>query len=230
MRKGLFAGIVVIAALFTAGPVFSADLGTRMPVKAPPLAPAAVPVFTWTGFYLGGHVGYLWARNSIEEADIILAEGHTNGVVGGVLGGANWQTGPLVLGAEADIGWSNAHGSKLGIDESFDYNIHWTSHVRGRAGYAAFPSTLLYIAGGLAITHDTVRMLELVPPMVCGGTFTGWSIGAGIEQAFTRYISARLEYLYDNFGHKTYTMNDDTYRVGVTGNTVRGAVIFRFGP
>jgi outer membrane immunogenic protein len=88
---------------------------------------------------------------------------------------------------------------------------------------------LVYIAGGLAIAHDTVRMVELEQQMVCGGTFTGGSIGGGVEQAFTRQISGRLEYLYDDFGHKTYVMPDDTYRVGVTGSTVRGAVIFRFG-
>jgi opacity protein-like surface antigen len=103
-----------------------------MPVKALPVA-APVPVFTWTGFYLGGHVGYLWGHTNIEEREIILASGHTNGFVGGVLGGANWQTGPPVFGGEADIGWSNAHDSKLGqFDELFEYSIRWTSHVRGR--------------------------------------------------------------------------------------------------
>jgi outer membrane immunogenic protein len=227
MRKLLLAGMAG-AALLVAGSVNAADLPARMPVKAPPVVPV-VPVFTWTGFYVGGHLGYLWAHTNIEESEVILASGHTNGVVGGVLGGANWQTGPLVLGGEADIGWSNAHGSKLGqFDELFEYSIRWTSHVRGRIGYA-FGGTLVYIAGGLAIAHDTVRMVELEQQMVCGGTFTGGSIGGGVEQAFTRQISGRLEYLYDDFGHKTYVMPDDTYRVGVTGSTVRGAVIFRFG-
>jgi outer membrane immunogenic protein len=229
MKRGLLA-IAALIAPMVATPSFAADVPARMPVKAPPIV-APIPVFNWTGFYVGGHFGYLWAHNNVEEAEIIIVEGHTNGVVGGVLGGANWQIGPVVLGAEADIGWSNAHGSKLGLsDELFEYNIHWTSHVRGRLGYAVLPGTLVYVAGGLAVTHDTVRMFELLPPMVCGGTFTGGSIGGGVEQAFTRQISGRLEYLYDNFGHKTYTMADDSYRVGVTGNTVRGAVVFRFGP
>lgn len=219
---------VATVALLPAGLASAADLGTRPVYKAPPPIVAPAPVFTWTGVYLGGHFGYLWGRNSIEEAEIFSAKGHTNGVVGGVLGGANWQTGPVVLGGEADFGWSNAHGSRVVGDEAFDYDIHWTSHVRARLGYG-FSRTLVYVAGGLAVAHDTVRMLELTPTMTCGGTFTGWSIGGGVEQAFTPYISARLEYLYDDFGHKTYTMLEDTYRVGVTGSTVRGAIVFRFG-
>jgi len=156
--------------------------------------------------------------------------GPTNGVIGGVLGGGNWQTGPLVFGGEADIGWTNAHGSNLGqFGELFQYNIRWTSHVRGRIGYA-FAGTLVYVAGGLAIAKAHVQEIETCG-LACtvGGTYTGGSIGGGIEQAFTRQISGRIEYLYDDFGHKSYALGDDAYRVHITGSTVRGAVIFRFG-
>jgi outer membrane immunogenic protein len=232
MKKALFASVAV-AAMAMATPAPAADLPARMPVKAPPMV-APVPVFTWTGFYLGGHIGYLWGHTRIEEAETgaLITLGPTNGVVGGVLGGANWQTGPLVLGGEADIGWSNAHGNGVVplTAEFFQYQIRWTSHVRGRIGYA-FGGTLVYIAGGLAIASAHVQ--EIMENNICrppGGTYTGGSIGGGVEQAFTRQISGRIEYLYDNFGHKTYTMGDDAYRVGVTGQTVRGAVVFRFGP
>jgi outer membrane immunogenic protein len=220
-------GLVIVAA---AGLVASSAMAADMPVKAPVYKASPPPVSTWTGFYAGGHVGYLWGHTVIEEHELVAALGPTNGVVGGVLAGGNWQVGSLVLGAEADIGWSNAHGSNLGqTDEFFSYELHWTSHARVRIGYA-FGATLVYAAAGLATTHAIVHMLEQQQQMVCGGTFTGSSIGAGVEQAFTRQISARVEYLHDDFGHKTYAMPDDTYRVGVTGNTVRGAVVFRFVP
>ena len=232
MRKLLLASVAGVA-LAAGAPANAADLGTRMPVKAPPMV-APVPVFTWTGFYVGGHIGYLWGHTRIEEAETgaLITLGPTNGVVGGVLGGANWQIGPLVLGGEADIGWSNAHGNGAVAltPEFFQYQIRWTSHARGRVGYA-FGGTLVYIAGGLAVAHADVQeiMENTILPCRAGGTYTGGSIGGGVEQAFTRNISGRIEYLYDNFGHKTYTMGDDAYRVGVTGQTVRGAVVFRFG-
>ena len=228
MKKALLGAAALVALMVTA-PSFAADVPGRMPVKAPPLAP--VPVFTWTGFYLGGHVGYLWGHTRIEETETAGALGPTNGVVGGLLGGANWQTGPLVLGGEADIGWSNARGNGAVAltPEFFQYQIRWTSHVRGRIGYD-FNGTLVYLAGGLAIANAHVQEIETCG-LACtvGGTYTGGSIGGGIEHAFTPQISGRIEYLYDDFGHKTYTTGDDTYRVGVTGHTVRGAVVFKFG-
>ena len=52
MRKFLLA---TSAALMMAAPATAAD----MPVKSRPLPPP-VPVFSWTGFYIGGHVGGAW--------------------------------------------------------------------------------------------------------------------------------------------------------------------------
>ncbi len=43
------------AAMFVA-PALAADIAPRMPVKAPVIAPA----YNWSGFYIGGHVGYGW--------------------------------------------------------------------------------------------------------------------------------------------------------------------------
>jgi outer membrane immunogenic protein len=234
MKKILLA-YVTLAGLCMANPVLSADLGTGMPVKAPPAAVPPPPVFTWTGFYFGGHVGYLWGHTRIVEVETgTIALGPTNGVVGGVLGGVNWQTGPLVLGIEGDIGWSNAHGN--GViptgTEFFQYKISSTGHARGRAGYD-FGGTLVYVAGGLAVARAHVQEIDTTTSVICqapGGTYTGGSIGGGVEHAFTRQILARIEYLYDDFGHKTYTMMDDVYRVGITGSTVRGAVVFKFWP
>ena len=71
------------------------------------------------------------------------------------------------------------------------------------------------------------QIIEPVSLAVAGGTYTVSSIGVGVERLFARQVSARLEYLYDDFGHKTYTTGDDTYRVGVKGHTVRGALQLR---
>src|SRR6202049_3282136 len=167
MKKLLLISVATVA-LLPAGLASAADLGTRPVYKAPPPIVAPAPVFTWTGVYVGGHFGYLWGRNSIEEAEIFSAKGPTSGVVGGVLGGANWQTGPVVLGGEADFGWSNAHGSRVVGDEAFDYDIHWTSHVRARLGYG-FSRTLVYVAGGFAGAHDPLCLFELTPTnTLCG--------------------------------------------------------------
>ena len=63
----------------------------------------------------------------------------TNGGIGGLLAGVNWQNGAFVYGLEADFGWSNAHGSGIApppaappvIFVPNQYTINWTTDLRG---------------------------------------------------------------------------------------------------
>ena len=61
--------------------------------------------------------------------------------------------------------------------------------------------------------------------------YVGWSIGGGVERASTRNLVGRIEYLYDDYGHKDYIgVAGDLYRVSLAGQTVRGALIWKFDP
>lgn len=83
------AWIAIIAAALT---VVCAQVASAadMPVKAPRPVAAPPPVYNWTGFYVGGHVGYLWGRTHVEEDGVVTEDGvPTNGVVGGALAGYN---------------------------------------------------------------------------------------------------------------------------------------------
>src|SRR5262249_54273722 len=53
--KKLALGGTMLVALAMSAPAMAAD----MPVKAPIIAPV---VFSWTGFYVGGNIGYSWGR------------------------------------------------------------------------------------------------------------------------------------------------------------------------
>jgi outer membrane immunogenic protein len=96
-----------------------------MAVKAPP--PPPVPVYSWTGFYVGGNVGYSRgnANSTYNEpwfavlsAALILplpasfsASERLDGVIGGGQIGYNWQPNATwVLGLEADIQGSGERG------------------------------------------------------------------------------------------------------------------------
>ena len=117
--KHLLIGISAAASLLATGAV-AADL----PAKAPPVytkAPVYEPVYDWTGFYVGGNIGYSWGRSS-DSTTITNATGTTvlfsdtdrtnlNGVVGGGQIGYNWQMQSLLFGLEADIQGTGEKGT-----------------------------------------------------------------------------------------------------------------------
>ena len=74
-----------------------------MPVKAPP--PIMAPIFTWTGFYLGGNIGGAWTSNRIREDRFGVEWNRSSDArfIGGGQIGYNWQFNQFVLGIEGDI-------------------------------------------------------------------------------------------------------------------------------
>jgi outer membrane immunogenic protein len=101
-----FAGLI-------AGPATAADLGVYRP------APAAVVVAapSWTGIYIGGHVGAGWTTTEWRAIDLLGAppfnmgsQGSVSGFLGGAQVGANYQVDVMVFGIEGDISWTDLSG------------------------------------------------------------------------------------------------------------------------
>src|SRR5258706_16128260 len=100
MKKAL--GLVGATLLF-AGPALGADLGTKAPAyKAPPLA----PIFSWTGFYVGGHGGYGGADRQGAGVE---------GGVGGGPGRGHLQNKKVVLGVEGGGARGEISGGWAGL-------------------------------------------------------------------------------------------------------------------
>ena len=120
MKKRL-AGIAALAALI-ATPALAADLSRPIYTKAPPPPP---PAFSWSGCYLGGHVGGAWARTRVTDVGNGAAafatagvpgqefDSDTSGVIGGGQVGCNWQSNNFVFGLEGDVGYLGIRGSVL---------------------------------------------------------------------------------------------------------------------
>jgi outer membrane immunogenic protein len=205
------------AALLMASSAYAAD------IEAPPAA------YDWSGLYLGLHAGYLWGDVDIEEEGAPASSGgDIDGFVGGALAGFNVQFDPVVLGIEADIGWTDADGDGTALppEPDYSYELNWNAHVRGRAGFA-FDRALIFVAGGLAIADLDIDQEEQEQE---GGTYYGYSIGGGIDYAFTDTLIGRIEYLHDDFGDKDYTQNDEEYTADFDTDTVRAAIIYKFMP
>lgn len=78
--KKILLGSVALVALGTAS-AFAADLPARTYTKAPAYVPA--PIYNWTGFYIGGHIG-----GAFNGSDSIYGSNGRFG--GGVQGGADY--------------------------------------------------------------------------------------------------------------------------------------------
>ena len=224
-----------LAVVASAGAASATDLPAPVYTKAPVMAN---PAYDWSGFYLGGHFGYIWGKSRVYDNDVLTESGApTNGVVGGLLAGYNWQSGLLVLGIEGDFGWSNAQGhgtaplpppAPRGPNT---YDLRWDSHLVGKAGLAS-DRWLIFATGGVAIAGFSFQE-GVVPPAPpanrISATYVGFSVGAGVEYAFTQNLLGRLQYVYDDFGSKNYVALDGgTYRVRLTGQTLRGALSWKF--
>jgi outer membrane immunogenic protein len=242
-RSSFFLPVLVATGIAGIGVASAADLPARTYTKAV----VATPAYDWSGFYLGGHVGHIWGRSRVTDNGVLTESGApTNGVVGGVLAGYNWQSGPIVLGIEGDFGWSNAQGhgtlppppppppppTPVVVPPGPNtYDLQWNSHFVGKVGLAA-DRWMVFATGGLAVAGFSFHQ-GVAPPSPPAdhihATYVGWSVGAGVEYAFTRNLLGRLQYIYDDFGGKNYATPDgDIYNVHLTSQTLRGALSWKF--
>jgi len=242
--KNTLAAATIAALVGVAGAANAADLykGSTKDV------PAYVPPPLWTGFYIGAHVGGIWAdiknRDLDGFTDAGLARSFNNnndGVFGGGTVGYNWQAGnwgvgsgagTVVIGVEADFGGAGLNGSfndgllatqfgflRVKNDGSF------YADVTGRLGYAVGPA-LFYAKGGWAFLNTNFTV-DGCCNSVTGLPFSinnnngldGWTVGGGIEYMWTSSWSVKAEYLFFDFSRN----HNHADFVDATG-----ATLFRF--
>ena len=157
---------------------------------------ATGPVFSWTGFYVGGNAGYGWGRANAtyvapggpngwppNDQGTISANGSANldptGFVGGAQIGYNWQfASTWVLGVETDF-------QAFKLSDSFDHTFptatgelspqithtkvsaDWLFTLRGRLGYVS-DRLLIYGTGGLAVAKVNFQQTNSFPSSFAG--------------------------------------------------------------
>src|SRR5437660_6388202 len=112
----LACAITPLAAL--AASAIAADPGARVPVPYQP-PPPPVPIFSWTGCYIGGNIGGGWASKSSTDVagavtGVVGADlgSHTaDGFIGGGQIGCDYQAGFWVVGVQGMFEGSNMKGS-----------------------------------------------------------------------------------------------------------------------
>ena len=147
-----------------------------------------------------------------------------SGFTGGVQAGYNWQSGNTVFGVETDFGTFHFRGSQS-VTAPYPVNgpivsagglftvgtsaeANWLLTLRGRVGWTITPDILGYVTGGLAVTQLQVANSFSDDQGASGGGSNsaikaGWALGGGFEWTFDKNWSAKIEYLYVDFGSVT---------------------------
>ncbi len=178
MRKLLPTLFALTSLGLLSAPAAAADLGAHPYTKAPP---RVAPFNTWTGFYVGVHLGGGWehidysgtsngtsggapfATTTIGSASGGTASRDLSGILGGGQFGFNYEFVPhWVIGVEADVSAADLHGSNTNCSFSSgvltgcshaESTVDALGTIRGRIGYA-FDNVLLYGTGGFGWDHS----------------------------------------------------------------------------
>jgi outer membrane immunogenic protein len=195
-----------------------------MPVKA--LPPQPLPVFSWTGFYVGANIGGAWANNSwtdgLFQTNFNTNNGNNGVFIGGGQIGGNYQIGNFVIGGEWDADWaasSNNNNNGIIIPGVGTFvvtnNNRWITTVAARFGYAVDHWLFYGKAGGgwVGINNWTLTNTATGASLTCGNFATncgnnagGWLVGAGVEYAFTNNWTVKFEYDYLGLGSRTVSI------------------------
>jgi outer membrane immunogenic protein len=232
-RDMLGKSFVLLSALATSASAVAADLPMR---SAPPVF-TPVPVYNWSGFYVGANAGVGWANSgNVTVRDPVLGAksisvSSRSGFIGGGQIGYNFQVGGFVYGLETDIQFADV-GSKvnwgpygrLGLSTGGSGGYFGT--LRGRAGYA-IDRTLLYLTGGLAYGG-----LNSSPLSGSATSNVGYALGGGVEYAFTQNWTAKLEALYINLSNgnaRTIVVTNGGRNYPISASSGNGGGVLRVG-
>jgi outer membrane immunogenic protein len=223
MRKKL---LLATAAAFA----FSWPAARAADLLPPPPPP---PVFTWTGPYIGGQIGYAWGPSTFDllgfnpkTADVLVitSSNSPGGVAGGAHVGYLYQINQFVIGLEGSVdGTSLRANAQFFLPAFVGGNNVLSAHatadvqgtVRGKLGMA-FDRGLIYGTGGVAFGGFTSNLIltGLTPgtvPFSIGNRYfsnslTGWTAGGGIQYAVTDNWWVFAEYRFTDFGSFNNTL------------------------
>jgi outer membrane immunogenic protein len=165
----------------------------------------------WSGAYGGVHAGYAWGQASVTDTNGGVPPGpfpySVSGAFGGATLGSNLQNGNFVAGIEGDIGFMNLMGAGIVPSSNPAYHQDITlkgglyGDITGRLGFGA-GQTLFYGKGGFAFYSGQANQVTTKPGYTPTGTgtFTGWTLGGGVEHQVTPTMTVKVEYLHFDFG------------------------------
>jgi outer membrane immunogenic protein len=238
MTKAWLSTVAVVALLAASSAAFAADLGRPAP---PP--PIVMPIYNWTGFYIGANLGGAWASGTLTD-NLTGASftGNHSGVIGGGTLGYNWQVSPnFVVGFEGTFdGTSIGNTSNivsvpiLGTPTAIQGSIgtNWVATLAARFGIAV-NNVLYYAKGGGGWADNSASLTNTITgaSVSASNTRSGWLVGGGIEYAVSPSWTIKAE--YDYLGLSNWTNSGplspiDTFNISRQINMFTVGVNYKF--
>ena len=193
MKSMIFgaAGILVTAGAL---PAFAADMTVVEPPVETPITEVA-GVYDWGGFYVGVNTGYARTDANFTGGGLAVDQ-DLDGWALGAYAGYNVFNNGWVYGVEADVKRDFNDERFDAGGSTFETETTWGGSVRARLGYT-IDRTLIYGTGGYAFTN--AKLNNVTTGVNEKETFHGWTIGAGVEHAFTDTVAGRVEYRYTDY-------------------------------
>jgi len=169
--------------------------------------------FDWTGLYVGVEGGFGESSTDFAASSTAFAGSYGENVfLGGLFVGGDWQAGPFVVGALADVDWTsggtiefgNVDPVTAGKGEAYTYDVDWVATARARVGYTPTERLLVYATGGVAAgrfeaTSYNYPAFGSPASASFSGVKWGGVGGAGVEYQLSRHLSLKGEYLLYRF-------------------------------
>jgi outer membrane immunogenic protein len=198
------------------------------------------------GYYDGLYLGVVGSATSIDGhydkypdcvpggggCEPVDPEMSGTGFMGGVVAGFNYQMDSFLLGIETDYMWGGQIADNDEPAELTYYRMNGLGTIRARAGYVQ-DAALFYVTGGYA--YANTEFGGEVGPV--GGSvdssdqvwLNGWTVGGGMEYAFTDFLHGRMEYLYTKLEDGDYRLEDNNGFGGSVTNYTNGIHSIRAG-
>lgn len=189
--------------------------------RAPDAEMSAVP---WTGFALTPEISDNTLHLGGPGSAVLQNPG---GFRAGLALGYDYQTQGLFVGIQGEVfhTWMGGEGTG-NVVGTYKSKVPNMGSLRTRLGYA-YGRFVMYGTGGVALARMTIE--DRIRASHASKTMAGWTAGAGIEYAWNRHLTARIEYLHTSYGTYTFeTLPAASNRISSSMNPLGLHVAFRF--
>lgn len=180
---------------------------------------------TWTGLYLGAHLGA--GVGSIETSNLATADLDLSTFLGGLQAGYNMQFGQYVAGLEIDTTWTSSDGDDARSGStSISGNADWLSSARLRLGYTT-GDLMVYATGGVALGGIDLSVSKGASSAGLSDTMVGYAVGGGLEYKLTDSWIARVEAIHYGFGEEKLDSSFGNLDADTDITTIRAGLSLR---